>query len=261
MSSLIFLLALHTLLFDAFASAAGCWRNTNCDYGPSSPAFAGPWDKYNYSPTSRIILPGTIYSPNFTFISSFPPTTPATLSGNGSTLIFDFGLEVAGLITLTYTATGSGSIGLAFSEAKNWTGQWSDHSNNFNSIDGALYFNISSSSETQTYTMPDAQLRGGFRYLTLFTLTDSDVEVMIENITLEISFAPTWSDLRAYQGYFSTSDELLNRIWYSGAYTLQTTSIPATTGRAFPVQSSGWRNDANLRKLLEDLMNGLSNIG
>jgi len=94
--------------------------------------------------------------------------------------------------------------------------------------------------------MPDAKLRGGFRYLTLFTTTSSTISVSILNITLEISYAPTWSNLRAYGGYFYSSDDLLNRIWYAGAYTLQTTSIPATTGREFPVQNAGWMNDANL---------------
>lgn len=231
--------------FHASVSAAGCWRNSNCAYGPSGPSFSGVWDKYNYSPTSRTISPITIYSTGFDNISSFPPANPAILSGNGSTLIFDFGKEVAGIITVAYTAQGEGTMGLAFSEARNWTGQWSDDSNSFDTIDGAIYANITATS-FGAYTMPDAKLRGGFRYLTLFTETSSTISVAISNITLEISFAPTWSDLRAYGGYFYSSDEMLNRIWYAGAYTLQTNSIAATTGREYPVQASGWKNDADL---------------
>lgn len=245
MTTLSSLVVCCTILANAFASAPGCWRDSNCSYGPSGPSFNGTWDKYNYSPADRTVSPITIYSTDFDEISSFPPASPVTLSGNGSTLIFDFGQEVAGIITVAYSAQGSGSLGLAFSETRNWTGQWSDSSNSFNTVDGAIYATIASTS-SDTYTVPDAKLRGGFRYLTLFTTTSSTISLSISDITLEISYAPTWSDLRAYGGYFYSSDDLLNRIWYAGAYTLQTTSIPATTGREYPVQSAGWANDADL---------------
>lgn len=94
--------------------------------------------------------------------------------------------------------------------------------------------------------MPDDKLRGGFRYLTLFAETTGTISLDILDITLEIAFQPTWSNLRAYKGYFSCNDDLLNRIWYAGAYTLQTNAIPPSTGRHFPVVNSGWLNDANL---------------
>ncbi len=240
MFTLLFLLASW-----ATVAAAGCWRNSNCAFGPSGPAFSGAWDKYNYSPTSRTVSPVTIFSTSFQQISSFPPSSPVTLAGNGSTLIFDFGKEVAGIITVTYTANGNGKMGLAFSESRNWAGQWSDDSNGFDTTDGAIFATITPTGGG-SYTMPDPSLRGGFRYLTLFTEGGSDIAVTIQNISLEISYAPTWSDLRAYGGYFYSSDDLLNRIWYAGAYTLQTTSIAATTGREYPTQQSGWKNDATL---------------
>ena len=228
----------------ATVAAAGCWRDTNCAYGPSGPAFSGDWDKYYQSPDSRTVSP-VKYTTDFSSISPFVTDGSINLSGNGSTLIFDFGREVAGIASVIYSAQGSGQMGLAFSEARNWTGQWSDNSNSFDTTDGAIYTDISDTSGT-TYTMPDDKLRGGFRYLTLFTTTDSSISVSISDITLEISFAPTWADLRAYGGYFYSSDDLLNRIWYAGAYTLQTTSIASTTGRAFPVQASGWENNMDL---------------
>jgi hypothetical protein len=168
-----------------------------------------------------------------------------TLQSNGSHIIFDFEKEVAGIVTITYSAQGTGSMGLAFTEAKNWTGDWSDSSNGSFNPDGALYVNITTTEESK-YTMPDPKLRGGFRYLTLFSETLSDVFINILNITVEIAFQPAWPNLRAYQGYFSCSDDLLNRIWYSGAYTLQTNAIPPDTGREFPILGYGWANDANL---------------
>jgi hypothetical protein len=50
------------------------------------------------------------------------PDIPA-LVGNGSILVFDFGIEVGGLATLDFTSTGPGAKGIAFTEAKNWIGE------------------------------------------------------------------------------------------------------------------------------------------
>jgi hypothetical protein len=231
---------------ESVVAAAGCWRDTPCT-GPSSAAFPGSWDQYNYSPTSRTVSPAHILSPNNTFISNFPG--PTTLRGNGSLLVFDFGKEVAGVVTVTYAASGSGSLGLAFTEAKNWTGEYSDGSNGFFDFvsEGALYGNVTGTEEAN-YTVPVDKLRGGFRYLSVFSVADNgglgSIEIDIHNVSLEIEYQPTWSNLRAYQGYFSSSDDLLNKIWYAGAYTLQTNAIPPTTGRR--QVNPGWENDAYL---------------
>lgn len=225
------------------ALAAGCWRNTACT-GPTSAAFPGAWDSYNYSPASRTVSPERILSASGEFISDY--TGPATLKLNGSQLIFDFGKEVGGIVTVNYGATGTGNLGLAFTEAKNWTGEYSDDSNGSFQPDGYLLANVTTTSEAN-YTMPDPKLRGGFRYLTLFSLAATEAfQINIQDITVEIAYQPSWSNLRAYQGYFSSSDDTLNKIWYSGAYTLQTNAIPPATGREFPILGGGWMNDQNL---------------
>lgn len=230
------------VFFSFDVSAEGCWQDTTCT-GPLAPSFPGIWELNSYSPATRTVSPVKILNDNHSVISDF--ICPITLKGNGSLLVFDFGQEVGGVVTISYQATGSGALGLAFTEAKNWTGEWSDSSNGGAGPDGALYANITATS-SGSYTMPNAKLRGGFRYLTLFTTTNSNVSVSISAISLEISFQPTWSDLRAYGGYFHSNDQLLNRIWYAGAYTLQTTAIPPDTGREYPLINAGWMNDANL---------------
>ncbi|TVY80443.1 hypothetical protein LSUE1_G003567 [Lachnellula suecica] len=255
-------LAIITMLFLTFivtfaailshksvVAADSCWRDTVCT-GPSSAAFPGTWDQYNYSPSSRTVSPARIYAPsNSSFNTDYPG--PASLKGNGSLLVFDFGKEVGGIVTVAYSAFGKGSLGLAFTEAKNWTGEISDSSNG--SLDfvgeGAIYGNITSTLTGEgSYTMPIDKIRGGFRYLSVFVVAQNGtgpIEVNIKNITLEIGYQPSWSNMQAYQGYFSSSDDLLNRIWYSGAYTLQTNAIPPATGRLFPV-GTGWENTQDL---------------
>lgn len=223
---------------------SSCWRNTTCT-GPRQASFPGAWEVNNFSPASRTVSPVSILQPDGSYLTDYP--IEVELAGNGSLFVFDFGKEVGGIVTVTYSATGAGNLGLAFSEAKNWTGRFSDDSNGAvdskNHADGALSVCINTTDET-SYTMPDARMRGGFRYLTLFS--DGDVKIEVLDITCEISFAPAWSNLRAYGGYFDSSDPLLNKIWYSGAYTLQTNAIPPSSGRAFPIIGSGWMNDAEL---------------
>lgn len=241
--SLAHLLILLPLVTTTLAQS--CWKNTTCS-GPTDTAFPGQWQSNIYAPSSRTVSPQSILSAqNGQAISPFSGS--AKLSGNGSQLVFDFGKEVGGLVTLQYSSTGPGNIGLAFTEGKNWIGEWSDSSNGgFKGPDGAIYANFTSAGKG-TYVMPDNKLRGGFRYLTLFLVTNStNTTVQITDISLEIGFQPTWSNLQAYQGYFHSSDELLNRIWYSGAYTLQTNAVPVNYGRAVPFVVSGWSNNGTL---------------
>lgn len=239
-----------TVLIGLLASTAlgqSCWRDTTCST-VSEAAFPGEWDANNFAPESRTVSPSSVLSAaDGSIISSWNGS--AHLATNGSKLVFDFGKEVGGIVTLKYTPSssgdGSGAVGLAFTEAKNWIGEWSDSSNGkFVGPDGAIYSNFTGA-EAVTYTMADAKLRGGFRYLTLFLISES-VSVDISSIELEISFQPTWSNLRAYQGYFHSSDDTLNKIWYSGAYTLQTNAVPVNTGRWVPFVNTSWANNGTL---------------
>ncbi|KAF9874769.1 glycoside hydrolase family 78 protein [Colletotrichum karsti] len=245
------------LIADTLAST--CWRNATCTH-PTEASFPGPWDANIYAPDSRTARPKSVLSLSTgNVISEFPGTS--TLKGNGSALVFDFGVLVGGITTVNYTLTGDAPVvlGLAWTEAKNWIGEYSDNSNgNYRgpnqtliSVDGALFHNITTPGEG-SYTVPFPQLRGGFRYLTLYLMTNSTSNstttpsLSIDDISLEIVFQPTWSNLRAYQGYFHSSSDLLNKIWYSGAYTLQTNAAPPETGRVLTeaVWNGSWFNDA-----------------
>ncbi|CAG8971491.1 hypothetical protein HYALB_00002075 [Hymenoscyphus albidus] len=235
----------HGTLAMASNPVGGCWRDTPCT-GPATAAFPGSWDKYNYSPTSRTLAPAKIYSATKQYIADYP--FPLNFKGNNQILIFDFGVETGGIVHINYAARGSGQLGLAFSEARNWTGTDSDSTNGSFQPDGAIYADITPTTEAN-YTMPIDKIRGGFRYLTVFTKSNNaagHIEVDISDIYVEIGYQPAWSNLRAYQGYFSSSDDLLNKIWYAGAFTLQTNAIPPSTGRVFPILNGGWENNQQL---------------
>jgi hypothetical protein len=197
-----------------------------------------------HSPSSRLVSPKSISNLDGSFRTSYSGVSH--LAGNGSLLIFDFGQEVGGIVKINYTATGTGTLGLAFTEAKNFTGFNSDESNGGSSPDGALLVDVPYSIQN-SYSMPVSKMRGGFRYLSVFTLTNSmGLNVTLDATNVEITFQPSWPNLRAYGGYFHSNDPLLNRIWYACAYTLQANNIPPTSGRTWPAPPEGWSNDANL---------------
>lgn len=232
--------------------ASSCWRDTACT-GLSQASFPGPWEANMYSPHSRSIQPKSILSSSGEHIIEYENGRNILLNQGLPSIVMDFGLEVGGLVSLDYNVSGldTPTFGLAFTEAKDYIGPMSDSSRGGNGGkpgDGPLLVNATSEGH---YTMPDAKLRGGFRYLTIFLDNPSNgVALDITDITLEISFQPTWSNLRAYGGYFDSDDELLNKIWYSGAYTVQTNSVPGNTGRVElnPSTLRGWQNNAVITK-------------
>jgi hypothetical protein len=239
-------LAAWLLALTQYASAQGCWRETPCS-GIEEAVYSGEWDVNNVAPTSRDVSPSAIYDlTSGQEIATWPANF--TISSNQSAVYLDFGKEVGGIVTVTYSisaVTENGALGLAFSEAKNWVGRNSDSSNGIHARpDGAIYANFSSAGD-YTYVMPLDNLRGGFRYLTLFLLGE-DASATISNVSLELSFQPTWSNLRAYQGYFHSNEDLLNKIWYAGAYTLQLNAIHPATGRSWPAPDTAWENNGLL---------------
>lgn len=209
-------LIVWVLVFLGDVSAQTCWRDTKCT-GAETSAFPGEWESNIFAPSSRTVTPKAVFRLDTRESISIES---ASLTSTNSGIYYDFGLEVGGVVTIQYSVSstdGEGALGIAFTEAKDYIGPISDKSAGISERnDGALYANFSSAGN-HTYEMPTEQLRGGFRYMTVF-LTGATSFVTVTGVSLEISFQPTWSNLRAYQGYFHSSDDLLNKIWYSGAY-------------------------------------------
>ncbi|MCL2730197.1 MAG: discoidin domain-containing protein [Actinomycetia bacterium] len=229
------------------AGATASAASTASDAPPGSRAAAAtrPGDSPNFAPASRTVTPvrvtrttGSVTDP-----AAVLDGRPTTLTGADSSLTLDFGKEVGGLVSLRFTGadTPGTRLGLAFTESSQYIGTTSDASNGGSGSDGAIFADVTAGS---TWTMPAASLRGGFRYLTLFGT--SGTPVTLDQVSLAITFAPTMTDLRAYDNSFSSSDPLLNRIWYAGAYTVQTNTIAPTSGRVWGPPATGWNNGATV---------------
>ncbi|KAJ2962315.1 hypothetical protein NQZ79_g2565 [Umbelopsis isabellina] len=226
--------------------------------------FPGPWEKYNNSPANRTLTPVSVHSSSGNVsVSGSWNSNGAVLSGPSAIITLDFGQETAGLISLAYgtnvIASGDksyqddGLLGLAFSESEQFIGVESDNSTSFDDNDGRFPLVTSN----QSYTLPPERVRGGFRFLTISISPNASAttSIQVSSVSLQYSGAPAVPDdqLQAYSGYFYCDEDLINRIWYAGAYTIQLCEIGAHQARAFagiPDASTGlWFNNATVLPL------------
>ncbi|POS74643.1 hypothetical protein DHEL01_v206966 [Diaporthe helianthi] len=193
---------------------------------------AAPYGEYILAPTSRTIYPASIYSVNGTVsdaqsLIDSPSDATALLRGN-STITFDYGKNIAGLVSITVGTSSSPDavLALTFTESNLWiNGQASDGTADAG-LDTPLYLSVGAG--PGTYTVGDEFERGAFRYLSVVSNSTGTVEV--KSVVVDYRAAPTQDDLTSYTGYFHSNDELLNRIWYAGAYTCQICSIDPAHG-------------------------------
>ena len=152
--------------------------------------------------------------------------------------IYDFGREVGGTIQLHVDGVeGNPRLGLAFSESDTFLTTASDYSQDPSGIATETHF----FPVTETGTLSDPVIRGGFRYLMVFLDTPGTVD--LSRLQLNFTADPGNPDLDSYAGAFLSSDETLNELWYAGAYTTQMATIPSDTGRPYPATPGPVRND------------------
>ncbi len=199
-------------------------------------------DDYNLPPASRRLAPVAVQRIHGAVTSSGEMLGggTTTLNGKGSYVVLDFGREVGGIPSLQFGAASDNaqSVFMAFSESVLYTGPQSDRSDGGRSEDGNLSIPVTAHG---TYTVPAEKLRGGFRYLTVGLQTSGPVE--LTGVTLNFTPAPALADVRAYSGSFHSNDDLVNRVWYAGAYTVQMNTIDPNQGRIWPPPASSWFNN------------------
>ncbi|HCT76316.1 MAG TPA: alpha-L-rhamnosidase [Micromonosporaceae bacterium] len=198
----------------------------------------------NYSPTSRTVRPVAVFrtTGSVTNPQGVLTNQATRLTGANSSITLDFGKETGGIATLSFGATSGGQqLGLSFTESSLYVGTASDISANYGQPEGAL---TASAGSGGSYTMPRERLRGGFRYMTIFLRTSGWVD--LTGVSLAFTAAPGKANPAAYANYFTSNDELLNRIWLAGAYTVQLNTIASNEGRVWPPPSQLWNNSATV---------------
>ena len=95
-----------------------------------------------------------------------------------------------------------------------------------------------------TYTTPANALQGGIRYHAVTLTTPGTVS--ISDLGVDSKFPNRGPE--DYEGWFLSSDEVLNDIWYTGAYTVDTNMVPtgAQNNSTFPVILDGAKRDRRI---------------
>ncbi|KAJ7888543.1 glycoside hydrolase family 78 protein [Mycena olivaceomarginata] len=214
----------------------------------------GPWDAFNYAPESRVVKPVSVRTVSGTVEGADglvqDSSAQATFTGDSSYVVLDWGKEVGGILSLTINnATASSQFSFSFTESAQFINpKLSDdscHVVSTQDADGVQSFRAPLTTGLLTQTI--GQQRGGFRFLTI--VSNSADPLTISNISLAITFMPHWDDLRAYPGYFYAPDpdfhdvDFLTKLWYAGAYTVQTNTIDSHQARQNV--ATGWSNDAS----------------
>ncbi|KAF8198162.1 glycoside hydrolase family 78 protein [Mycena galopus ATCC 62051] len=215
---------------------------------------SGPWDTFNYAPESKVVKPVSVRTVSGTVDGAEglvqDSASQATFVGDSSYIVLDWGKEVGGVLSLTINnASEFSQFSFSFTESPLFINpnrsDDSCHVDQSQDADGVQSFGAPLSTGVLTQTI--GQQRGGFRYLAI--VSNSADSLTISNITLAITFMPHWDDLRAYPGYFFAPDpgfhdvNFLTKLWYAGAYTVQTNTIDSNQARQNV--ASGWANNAS----------------
>jgi hypothetical protein len=241
--------ALATLAVPAHAAVGDPWTD------PSYTPRPGDWRPYVLAPAGHTVRPVSVLT-SVAREGRIEGDPRNALKADGRTvrlvgaadragsplLTLDFGKEVAGRVTVT--GTGTGTLHACFSESRRYMAEAPDDNggegkiapgcdtaNIWNGFPGQPYTQDTDSHQL-TLNAPDPQIRGGFRYLTLFL--DGPGRIDVDGVSADFTAAPLQKNPSAYRGHFLSSDNLLNKIWYAGAYTVQIDTSMAGTAKSWP---------------------------
>ncbi|KAK8174814.1 bacterial alpha-L-rhamnosidase domain-containing protein [Phyllosticta citribraziliensis] len=206
---------LHVVVFAAFSHAI-------------------PYEEYILAPSSRDLHPVSVYKINGTVNGADTLTGDALGSAtftDDSAVTYDYGKNIGGVVSLTIGEVSDENqyIGVTFSESSLWISGKSSDATADSGVDEILWFQPK---KAGTYSARREQDRGAFKYLSLVKNTTGTLEVT--QVTTHFTAMPHYADdqMRNYTGYFHCDDELINRVWYAGAYTNQLCTIDPKHGDA-----------------------------
>lgn len=196
---------------------------------------AAKYDQYILAPSSRTIYPVSVYQGKVNGTVTGAESIAGEATGSAiftdvSAVTYDFGKNIGGLVSLQIGNVDPDQfIGLTYSESSLWISGVGSDATADSGIDEIIGFNPTGPG---TYTVEPYHERGGFRYLSLIHNTTGNIEV--QQISVYFTPMPHVADdaLQNYTGYFHSDDELLNRIWYAGAYTNQLCTIDPDHGNS-----------------------------
>jgi alpha-L-rhamnosidase len=222
--SLVFVLVVACSFWLPARSAAAASAASAAAPWPTSPA----WQSYVETPTSTVVCPTAVVSTagsvsgaaNLLCGGSGGTTLTLAAGGTTPTIVLDYGKEVGGEPFFTVSAeTGSPGLKAGYSESLQYASASGDGGTPWGEGDSARSDNYT---VTGAGTITNRYVQGGERYEEI-TLTSAG------SLTLSglgINYIADRTQAAGYPGYFVSSSDQLNKIWYDGAYTAQIDSVP-----------------------------------
>ena len=199
---------------------------------PGAPWPSAPdWQKYVETPENANVCPAAVVTTsgavtgaqNLVCGGSGGATLSLVAGGQTPTVVLDYGREVGGLPYFDVaSATGSPKLQAGYSESRQYLTATGD---------GGIPWAEGDSARSDSYTVTapgtitNRSVQGGERYEEI-TLTSPGT------LTLDaagIDYIADRTPAGGYQGYFVSSSDELNTIWYDGAYTAQLDSAPSAS--------------------------------
>ncbi len=151
-------------------------------------------------------------------------TLTMRVGGSPPSVIFDYGQDVDGVpYFVVQSESGSPVLHSSFSEGRQYNGPEGDKApGSTGSGDPSRADNLTVASSGRIST---GLIQGGERYERL-TLTTSGTVTLS---TIGIHFTAVRATAEKFRGWFASSSDALNRIWFDGAYTTQLDELPAAT--------------------------------
>lgn len=180
-------------------------------------AFAIPYSEYILAPTQRNLAPVSVHHANGSVLNA----DGVTIAGSGETtfhgvsaVTYDYSKNIGGLVSFVVSEASDLDqfIGISYSESSLWiTPDGSDATQNV-AIDETLWFQITGPGNYSVQALHD---RGGFRYLNIYHNTTGNVT--LSALMTYFTAMPHFADdaIGNYTGYFHSSSEKLNRVWYA----------------------------------------------
>jgi hypothetical protein len=194
--------------------------------------FDNSWKHYDEAPTSARISPVAIAEVRGPVTNPLALTTPSTndattltyrLGGPAPSLLLDYGKDVGGYPSFDVAKTSGTTIGATYSETLRNLGV-----DSATSVDLFLAGDLARSDVfpiLETGEIQEALVQGGERYEQITLTTPGSVTLR----GVGIDFTPPRETPDKMRGHFLSSDKLLNRIWYAGAYTLNLNQLTPGT--------------------------------
>lgn len=240
-------LVLAQLVVPSAVAAAPAASGTGRAAQSKSPGVGGDWREYVQTPKSSDVCPVSVVSTSGAVEGARNLLCDGSSSGSGSgggkgsvksggtttltyveggappTILLDYGQEVGGLPYFTVSAaSGSPTLKASYSEGAQYMGEDGD---------GSPPWADGDPSRTDSYqvtgpgTITNPSAQGGERYQRITLTTPGRLTLSKAGI----AFIADRTQADGYGGHFLSSSDELNKIWYAGAYTLQTNLVPTNS--------------------------------